>query len=176
MSRFETIALAFEPIAKEAAEWYYNRIIRIFDLLADEHGILHHRKEFKDPYDPLYHQRKLLTRYLVDAEESHSVRAPKVLDKDRLRHSADQFGRDQVDSFIAKLTKKIGKLTDVNLSWGSESGSFMIKGKLNEHEVMVKQQVVFKYSSKGNFFLQWPARIYVDGKFIPEKEFTKLVG
>lgn len=83
------------------------------------------------------------------------------------------YAEQTVAAFVAKLTAKLGALTDVEVK-RADGATFMITGKLGDRLVTVKQQQVLKFSTHGTPFHQWPARIYVDGKFTPEAAFKKL--
>ena len=41
-------------------------------------------------------------------------------------------------------------------------------------KIVLDQQRVLKFSSKGKMFHQFPARIYVDGKFYPEAVYKEM--
>jgi hypothetical protein len=92
---------------------------------------------------------------------------------DWLKKCAAEFARLSVEDFVAKLTKKLGSLTDVEVR-RADGGTFVITGKLGDVNVLVEQNQVFKVSAQGTPFHQWPARIYVNGKFTPEASFKKL--
>ena len=91
----------------------------------------------------------------------------------RLQKDADEYARFAIESFVAKLTKKLAALTGVEVK-RADGATFVITGMLGERRVRVEQTQVFKVSSKGTPFHQWPARIYVDGKFTSEAAFKKL--
>jgi hypothetical protein len=92
---------------------------------------------------------------------------------DRLQRAGDEYAKATIQSFVAKLTKKLGSLTEVEVLWAT-GDQFTITGKLGERKVVVHQDRVFKVSQQGTPFHQWPARIYVDGKFTPEASFKKM--
>jgi hypothetical protein len=92
----------------------------------------------------------------------------------RLQIAGEEYAKSVVVEFISKLVKKLASVTEVEVLWAKGSGQFTITGKMGERNVTVHQDRVFKISSKGTPFHQWPARIYVDGKFTPETEFKKL--
>lgn len=93
---------------------------------------------------------------------------------DRLQQAGDEYANAVVAEFIGKLAKKLGALTEVKVLRANSNGTFVIVGNLADREVSIEQQKVCKVSTKGLFFHQWPARIYVDGKFTPEAAFKKL--
>lgn len=90
-----------------------------------------------------------------------------------LAKCAAEYAEATIQSFVAKLTKKLGALTDVEVR-RADGATFVITGKLGDKAVRVEQSQIFKVSPRGTFFHQWPARIYVDGKFTPEAAFKKL--
>jgi hypothetical protein len=179
MNEITNIAAAFEPTKVEAAGWFEGRVRKQFAKLAESYGDGEKIKLFARV--PAANQATFaLVRSccaVVDADGnpvvSGSGRDFYVIDEARLAKKAAEFGEDQVAGFVAKLEKKLGDLTAVELIRAG-NGEFVIAGKLGDRAVRVDQQVVFKVSSKGTFFLQWPARIYVEGKFTPEKAFKEL--
>lgn len=90
-----------------------------------------------------------------------------------LEKQSHAYAKATVEAFVAKLTAKLGALTDVEVK-RADGATFLITGKLGDRLVSVKQQQVLKFSTHGTPFHQWPARIYVEGKFTPEAEFKKL--
>ena len=96
------------------------------------------------------------------------------VDVEALQKDGDKYAEVTIQSFVAKLTRKLAPLTDVEVLWAKGSGQFTITGKLGNRQVTVHQDRVFKISSKGTPFHQWPARIYVEGKFTTEAAFKKI--
>lgn len=94
-------------------------------------------------------------------------------DDEALLRYATRIATESAEETIAKLTKKLGALTEAKIT-NRGGGEFTLTGMLGDRRVCVDQQRVFKFSSKGTPFNQWPARIYVDGKFTPEAAFAKL--
>jgi hypothetical protein len=93
-----------------------------------------------------------------------------------LEKNAAEYAEGQVAGFVAKLTKKIGDLENVHIGHlNHASFEFSINGMMQSGAVVrINQQAVFKISPKGNPFVQWPARIYVNGDFTPEAAFKKM--
>lgn len=97
------------------------------------------------------------------------------LDRARLQKHADDYAEGQVQQFVVKLTQKLGDLTDVRISWADVHGfQCGITGKLRGHDVRVEQSRKFVVNQQGTAFHQWPALIYVDGKFTTEAAFKRL--
>jgi len=166
MTNFSTIKAAFDPIRAEAKQCFIDRVNSKIDALRDDEGTIR-RYHFKD-----YSKHALASRFITWEDNRMAPGAAGVVNSEWLEKNAQQFADDQVESFIAKLEGKIGHLTDVSLQMLGNA-AFTIRGMHGDEQVTVEQQVVFKTSSKGTFFLQWPARIYVNGKFTSEKEFKQ---
>jgi hypothetical protein len=95
-----------------------------------------------------------------------------------IESGAQRYADEQIDSFTYKLTRKLENrvreivIADIDTS----HFTFTVYGKTAARaDVRIDQQRVFKVSSKGTPFHQWPARIYVEGSFVPEATFVKNV-
>ena len=109
----------------------------------------------------------------VESADGYSLRggAPVALNEDRLQRKARQFGEDSVMSFVAKLISKVG---DIEMSLEFLAGAdFVIRASVNGHDVRIEQQTVYKYTQRNTLYCQFPARIYVDGKFTPASKFEE---
>ncbi len=99
---------------------------------------------------------------------------PMIRNPERIEKFAQQVAEAQVAGFVAKLEKKLCDLTDCEVC--DVSGpTFVIRGRVGERKVVVRQDIILKMSNKGTLFNQFPARIYVDGKFTPENKFKMEV-
>ncbi len=77
------------------------------------------------------------------------------------------------EELIAKINNKAGEL--VNGKAIRVSGAnFVITGKKGDNQVTIEQNQIINVSVKGKLFNQYPARIYVDGKFTPASKFSKM--
>ena len=99
--------------------------------------------------------------------------APKVRNPARIEKFCQEAAESNVESYVAKLEKKLGDIEDVAII-DVRDGAFTITGRLGNSKVVVNQTIVMKFSNRGTPYHQFPARIYVDGKFTPEKNFKKL--
>lgn len=96
-------------------------------------------------------------------------------DAERVAKAAKVYADDQVAKFTAKLLRKLGDLTNVEIRDIDMGGfQFLINGYLGERKVSVQQNRIINCSVKGNLFHQWPALIYVDGVKTSEAAFKKL--
>lgn len=167
MTTFNSIKASFDPIREMAKADFIARVHRKIDVLRDDEGTIRR-------YGPReFSTHRLAAEFITWADNRMARGTAGVVNEERLDRIAQQFADAQVDGFIYKLEAKIGHLENVVLSLGNNR-EFVITGTHNGMHVRVDQQCVFKVSSKGTFFLQWPARIYVDGKFTPEKAFKAL--
>jgi hypothetical protein len=80
----------------------------------------------------------------------------------------------QIAEFARKLQAKLGQIGDFKAVF-SRGADFTITGNRSGREIRVEQQTIFKVSALGNPFNQFPARIYVDGKFTPAAEYEAAV-
>ncbi len=95
------------------------------------------------------------------------------IDAVALDRAAAAYARAQVQGFTAKLSRKLCDLDNVAIQ-KLDGTTFAITGEIGGRFVRVEQTQVLKSSSKGKPFHQWPARIWVDGKFMPEAAFKRL--
>jgi hypothetical protein len=96
-----------------------------------------------------------------------------IVDYEKIKKGADKYAQFEVDRFKHKLVKKLKDLE--NLSNLKVNGlEFSFNGTVGDHSVFVEQTTIIKFSVKNKIFNQWPCRIYVDGKMMPESKFKKL--
>lgn len=165
---FEAI---FRPYVADATRWYSERVLKKIDALRDADGVIRYPGGRN-----AYSQNALALRYLRTADGFGGVRSGTEMKiaEDFLAKEAARFGEDQVAGYIAKLRRKVDGISVHSVKLHN-NGAFTLRGNLGNDSVRIDQQVVFKVSSKGTFFLQWPARIYLRNKFITEKAFRALV-
>ncbi|HZX80769.1 MAG TPA: hypothetical protein VFE72_07455 [Lysobacter sp.] len=117
--------------------------------------------------------RKVVQRFLTG--DSLQGRTAPRLDRARLDKEAKSYAKQQIDQFVVKLTQKLGDLTDVRIRQVNAHGfECIIEGSLRGHRVSVNQSAKFVVNQHGTAFHQWPALIYVDGKFTTESAFKRL--
>lgn len=104
---------------------------------------------------------------------SHNTYHPKMICEERLRAAAEAYADAQIQAWAGKIYGKLGVVKDVKLHWLTD-GHFRITGTRGGCDIRIDQQRIFKVSSRGLPFNQFPARIYVDGKFYSVKKYTKL--
>lgn len=97
-----------------------------------------------------------------------------VFNEEFAQKEARQFAEQQFASFIAKFTKKIGDPQDITVKFKG-GGDCTLIGNVNGHAVKIDQSTVWKVSSRGTHYCQFPALIYVDGKRVFEKNYAEAV-
>ena len=75
--------------------------------------------------------------------------------------------------WAAKIEEKLENVEGIEMINHSR-GSFSFRGTRNGRSIRVDQQTITKMSSKGKWFHQFPARIYVDGQFTSAKAYKEM--
>jgi hypothetical protein len=174
MTTITNITAKFKKLVPGIAGDFIDRKHRTFKWLTEDYGVLTSNTRRKMNYSD---QKSFsnITPFLVGKERTGRMDEPLVFNEEYLTKIAYEYAEAQVAAFTSKLEGKLGdlenvKLVDLNLGMFT----FKITGIYSGRKVVVEQQVVFKVSNLGNPFCQWPARIYVDGKFHSEKAFKEL--
>jgi hypothetical protein len=95
------------------------------------------------------------------------------IDDERLARNAVKYAEATVESWLGKINSKIGDLEDAKVHRLNDM-RFEIEGTKHGHSVRIDQDMIINQSSKGKLFNQFPARIYVDGKFFPETKYKAM--
>jgi len=144
------IRKAFHPIIKKMADNYMKEMN---DLLPDYLDFLSEGSPEDDSlFDRNYSLRKQLEKFYASD------------DKEQL---AFDTAEQQLNPDIWKTEGKLVLLEQAKLQ-NYHRSEFIISGKVFNTNVVLKQQIVWKTSNRGTVFPQFPARIYLDGKFTPE--------
>ena len=104
-----------------------------------------------------------------DADGNYHIDDAKVL----------KAGLEYADATVeAWRYKIIGKVNDLQAAKVHSLGGarFTITGKLGDKIVSIEQNMIVNRSINGNLYNQFPARIYVAGKFTSEAAYKKLTG
>lgn len=149
------IRKAFHPIIKKMADNYMKEMN---DLFPD---YLEFLSEGSPADNSLFGRNYPLRRKLEKFYASD--------DKEQL---AFDTAEEQLNPDIWKTEGKLVLLEQAKLQTYHRS-EFIISGRVFNTNVVLKQQVVWKTSNRGTDFPQFPARIYLDGKFTPEDVYKK---
>ena len=165
---------AFRPIRDELEARYVARVQSAFAKWSEENagrGYRHYRYNDNSAEARAFRQCQ---RYVKSASGFGRYGDEVKISEDFLAKEAAQFAEDAVMGFVAKLVSKVGDIKMTNLRFQG-NGRFQIDGFTNGHDVRVEQDVVYKVNKQYNLYCQWPARIYVDGKFTPAAKFDAAV-
>ena len=92
------------------------------------------------------------------------------INEDRLAANGKKYAEAVVAEWAGKIEAKLGELDGAEVK--TMTGvAFLITGTRNGRKVTIEQQMILQSSPKGTLFNQFPARIYVDGKFTPEAKY-----
>jgi hypothetical protein len=105
-----------------------------------------------------------------------SLKIPYQINEEALGRNAQAYGERVALEWYNKMRAKLGDLESVTVVDAGTGGDVLIKGRIKGHDVAVEQHRIINASSRGLLFHQFPARIYVDGKFMSEAAYRKLVG
>jgi len=97
------------------------------------------------------------------------------INPDRLDKEASKYADAAVAKWGGKIAEKVGPLDEVHI-YRMTTGAFAISGKRAGRRVRLEQDVIVKMSCKGTLFNQFPARIWVDGKFHSAAAYKRLMG
>jgi hypothetical protein len=95
------------------------------------------------------------------------------IDDERLARNAALYADATVESWLGKIQSKIGDLEEAQVH-RLDGMRFEIAGFKNGKSVRIDQDMIINQSSKGKLFNQFPARIYVNGKFTPETKYKAM--
>lgn len=88
---------------------------------------------------------------------------------------AQQYADLTIDAWHDKITHKLSDLQNTRVH-RVDGDRFMISGERDGKKILIEQDMIINHSSNGLLFNQFPARIYVDGKFQSEEAYKKLIG
>lgn len=153
----------------------YERRVRLaYDRLVEKYPDKRFHRASSDHGS--YQDYRLVSSMLVqeNAEERGRAFCSMVIDERRLASAAEKVGIDTVTGWIGKISAKMGDLQDPDVKHVSGL-TYVITGTRAGLKVRIDQAVTLSVSKHGLWFNQFPARIYVDGKFTPEKTFKAMV-
>jgi hypothetical protein len=111
---------------------------------------------------------------LIDASKPRTVsNVTYEIDEERLAAKSNEYADACCNEWAAKWARKVGELENVEGRYAS-SRRIVFGGRRAGKLVVIEQTMITNCSPKGVFFHQFPARIYVDGKFTSEKAYSKM--
>ena len=161
--------LAYAPALSRDYEDY---VRRQFKAITDDLGV-----ELKGVYSSSRWARPFQAiRDSLHQEISNLGRSSTYsLDETKLKKNAERYGEQVSLEWYGKLREKLGELENVTVSPPNRGGDVVVTGEHEGDKVRIDQQRIFKVSQLGTPFHQFPARIYVNDKFMSEAAYKKLV-
>lgn len=122
-----------------------------------------------------YNGFKEVVRPLLDKGTEPAGRRPdnQKIVQEKLNEYATAYADFTVGEVHAKIIEKLGDIENIKIDHVTTQ-DFQLSGTRNGHKVFIQQQVILKSSTRGLLFNQFPARIYVDGKFISAKKYKEF--
>lgn len=87
------------------------------------------------------------------------------INEEALERIGQRYAEATVASWHAKISEKVGELEQADVRH-LDGYRFGIGGMRAGHKVWIEQDMIVNVSPKGKLFNQYPARLYLDGKFI----------
>jgi len=96
------------------------------------------------------------------------------LDNDKVARRAAEQAAILCANYAAKVEAKAAGMTEITVSTMDASGAFVITGTKAGQAVEIRQSMITNVSSKGTWFHQFPALVYVAGRKSTEKALKAL--
>ncbi len=110
-----------------------------------------------------------------DPSSSNNTVYSNEIDMAKVEAAAQTEAEETCLMWYKKLVRKLGAVESANLHYSGLGAYCLTVGKAGFADtIRIDQQIVWKMSSRGAWFPQFPARIYVGGKFTPEAKFKAL--
>ncbi|CAB4130718.1 hypothetical protein UFOVP122_22 [uncultured Caudovirales phage] len=162
------LTAALEAIRPELADRYARQVRAAFTGMVAAHG-----PALTGIYNSWTFVRTFRSLVAPVLAARHRVGDDYAIDEAKLAKAAADYAEAAVAQWKDKIEGKLGDLTEATVI--SMAGArFGIKGTRAGHDVWIEQDMIVKSSTKGLLFNQFPARIYLDGKFTSEAKYKKL--
>jgi hypothetical protein len=156
-----TIRTALEAFAPELTAQYTTFVTRRIERLIEQFGLGLKGIGNSGQYKSYEAVAALFNR------QTGEIRA------DRVEVAAAAYAAATIEAWAAKIDQKVGDLTDAEVQ-ALDGARFRITGTKNGSNVVIEQDMIVNVSPKGKLFNQFPARIYVNGKFTSAAAYAKL--
>lgn len=95
------------------------------------------------------------------------------IDQEALDATAKAHALGLVDKWEAKILAKLGPVDACKVQHVG-SLTFSISAQRAGHAIHINQSCILKVSTRGNLFNQFPSRLYIDGRFVSERQYHKF--
>lgn len=163
------LTAALAQIRPVLADRYANQIRSLFNSMVEVHGA-----NLKGIYNCHNFARSFsqLVAPVID-RAGERFYGDCVINEEKLARRAAQYAEAAVAQWKDKIDAKLGDLENVTVKHFAGC-NYLITGWRNGKSVAIDQDVIVKSSTKGLLFNQFPARIYVDRKFISEAKYKAM--
>ena len=161
----------------QIAESYIQNIRSLFQKVVDKHG-----PTLKGVYS-CWSYAKVFTKTLKYLVKSTLIDTAKpyamdnrtyTLDEDLLKKAAESYAVETVAAWEQKIQSKLVDLQNSEVKYFTGL-RFDISGEVRGKKVVIHQDMILNVSKLGTLFNQFPARIYVEGKFMSEAAYKKML-
>jgi hypothetical protein len=176
MNAITNISEAFEVLIPEIKNQHIKFITAALVRLEEKYGNLGiARRDLSNSWSPdgaCYRKFRSFLKYIEGNKPSRNLYEPMEIDHAYIEKVSQQNAEAEVASFVAKLERKFEDLDTAELNY-ARGPNFELLGSVGDVNVRIEQQMILKISKNGVLFNQFPARIYVNGKFLSEKNFKE---
>ncbi|CAB4122529.1 hypothetical protein UFOVP32_33 [uncultured Caudovirales phage] len=162
------LTAALATIRPALADRYARQVRAAFGAMVEKHGPA--LNGISNSWDFARTFRALVSPVLASR---HRMIDECAIDDGKLAKAAADYAETAVAQWLAKIESKLGDLegTEIQNFGGCR---YTITGDRAGKRVAIEQDVIIKSSTKGLLFNQFPARIYVDGKFTSEAKYKAM--
>lgn len=159
------LTTALDNIRPELADRYTRQVRASFAAMVEKHG-----PALNGIYNSWDFARTFRALVAPALAARNRVGDDCAIDEAKLAKLANAYAEMAAAQWKDKIESKLGELDDATVqSFGG--CRYTIYGTRAGKKVAIEQDVIVKSSTKGLLFNQFPARIYVDGKFTSEAKY-----
>lgn len=159
---------AFAAVRPELADRYARQVRGSFEVMVAQHGS--DLRGIQNSWTLAKTYRKLVAPVLAPRHRIGDVCA---IDDAKLTKAANEYADAALAQWQAKIEEKMGDLEAVVV--GHFGGCrYRISGNRAGKRVSIEQDMIINVSAQGTLFNQFPAHIYVDGRFTSAANYKKM--
>lgn len=164
------LAAALEAFKPELADRFAAMVRHQFDVLVRRHGPALKNIANTTDYRVWANTVRPLTTCTRTGKAFYDV--VYAVDETRLAAEAVKYADEVTAEWGRKIEAKLGEMGGAKVN-RMDGCRFLITGTRAGRRVEIQQDMILNVSSKGLLFNQWPARVYIDGKFFSAAAYTK---
>uniref|UniRef100_A0AAU6W422 Uncharacterized protein n=1 Tax=Pseudomonas phage Cygsa01 TaxID=3138529 RepID=A0AAU6W422_9VIRU len=173
----EVLKLALESRIPEIEERYTKMLTFSFEKLVERFGDDMNNIENSGSYTFWSTTMRRVCMVTNPVEhcrmESRDGPARYALNPEALARAAKAYATETVMAWLGKIQAKMGDLEKAECLH-VDGCRFAIIGVRGNNNVRIDQDMIINVSSKGTMYNQYPARIYVNRKFMSEANYKKM--